>query len=111
MIGEDTLIVAVDIGMITSTVYCCDIYGNGTKTGYTFRARRSKNRWGKFFINFCPAVSNKAAKEIRQDMRQWALHLSSDKTFDDARCLRPVAQLPTSAALMPWRNVHNCIQW
>ena len=26
--------------------------------GYTFRPRRSKNRWGKFFINFTPAVSN-----------------------------------------------------
>ena len=25
--------------------------------GYTFRPRRSKNRWGKFFINFTPAVS------------------------------------------------------
>lgn len=54
-------------------------------------ARRSKNRWGKYFINFSPAVSNEAAKEIRQDMRQWALHLSSDKTFDDlARMINPV---------------------
>lgn len=32
MIREDTLVVAIDIGMITNTVYCCDIYGNGTKT-------------------------------------------------------------------------------
>ena len=30
--------------------------------GYTFRARRSKNRWGKYFINFSPAMSNSAAK-------------------------------------------------
>ncbi|MDD4169499.1 MAG: group II intron maturase-specific domain-containing protein [Desulfotomaculaceae bacterium] len=28
--------------------------------GYTFRPRRSKNRYGKFFINFTPAVSNKS---------------------------------------------------
>jgi RNA-directed DNA polymerase len=27
--------------------------------GYTFRARRSKNKYGKHFINFTPAVSNK----------------------------------------------------
>ena len=33
--------------------------------GYTFRPRRSKNRFGKFFINFSPAVSDKAVKAIR----------------------------------------------
>ena len=33
MIQEDTLIVAIDIGMMTNTVYCADIYGNGTRTG------------------------------------------------------------------------------
>src|SRR5437879_5830839 len=30
--------------------------------GYTFQARRSKNRKGKYFINFSPAVSNKAPR-------------------------------------------------
>src|SRR5208283_5723766 len=51
--------------------------------GYTFMARRSKNRWGKHFVNFSPAVSNKAAKEIRRVMRQWALHNRSDKSLAD----------------------------
>jgi RNA-directed DNA polymerase len=82
----------------TKIVYCKDDDRKGRYSeekfdflGYTFRARRSKNRWGKYFINFSPAVSNKAAKEIRQDMRQWALHLSSDKTLDDlARMINPV---------------------
>ena len=32
--------------------------------GYTFRARRSKNRRGKHFINFTPAVSNKAKRKM-----------------------------------------------
>src|SRR6266436_178623 len=32
--------------------------------GYSFQPRRSKNRKGKFFINFSPAVSNQAAKTI-----------------------------------------------
>ena len=41
--------------------------------GYTFRPRRSKNRWGKYFINFTPAISNRAAKSIRQTMRTWRL--------------------------------------
>ena len=51
--------------------------------GYTFRPRRSKNRWGKHFINFSPAVSNKAGKAIRQRVRSWGLHLRSDKDLDD----------------------------
>ncbi len=51
--------------------------------GYTFRPRRSKNRKGKFFINFSPAISNKAAKAIRQEVRSWKLHLRSDKSLED----------------------------
>jgi group II intron reverse transcriptase/maturase len=51
--------------------------------GYTFRPRRSKNRWGKHFINFSPAISNKAAKAIRQEVRSWKLHLRSDKSLED----------------------------
>jgi group II intron reverse transcriptase/maturase len=59
--------------------------------GYTFRPRRSKNRRGKLFINFTPAVSNKAAKAMRQTMRRWRLHLRSDKSLDDlARMFNPV---------------------
>ena len=54
-------------------------------------ARRSKNRWGKHFINFSPAVSTKAAKKIRLVMRQWALHNRSDKSLADlARMFNPV---------------------
>ena len=51
--------------------------------GYSFRPRRSKNRWGKSFINFSPAVSNKAAKLIRQEVRSWSLPARSDKALDD----------------------------
>ena len=59
--------------------------------GYTFRPRRSKNRWGKFFINFTPAVSTDAATKMRQDMRRWRLPLRSDKAIDDlARMWNPV---------------------
>lgn len=59
--------------------------------GYTFQARRSKNRWGKFFINFSPAVSKDAATKMRRTMRQWKLHLRSDKAIDDlARMWNPV---------------------
>ncbi|MFC2172880.1 group II intron reverse transcriptase/maturase [Acidobacteriota bacterium] len=59
--------------------------------GYTFRPRRSKNRWGKSFINFSPAASNEAAKKMRQEMRRWRLPLRSDKAIDDlARMWNPV---------------------
>ena len=37
-------------------------HGQFTFLGYTFRARRSKNRWGKYFISFSPAVSNAARR-------------------------------------------------
>jgi RNA-directed DNA polymerase len=74
----------------THIVYCKDDDRRGsypnekfTFLGYTFRPRRSKNRWGKFFINFTPAVCNEAAKEIRQEMRRWHIPLRSDKTIDD----------------------------
>lgn len=51
--------------------------------GYTFRPRRSKNRHGKVFINFTPAVSNKAQKAMRQTIRGWRVHLKPDKTLND----------------------------
>src|SRR5271165_5558461 len=51
--------------------------------GYTFRPRRSKNRNGKFFINFSPAVSDKAVKAIRGEIRSGDLHLRSDKRIED----------------------------
>jgi len=59
--------------------------------GYTFRPRRSKNRWGKFFINFTPAVSTEAMTKMRQEMRRWRLPRRSDKAIDDlARMWNPV---------------------
>lgn len=42
---------------------------------YTVQPRRSKDRKGKFFINFTAAVSGKAIKDIRKEIRSWSLHL------------------------------------
>lgn len=59
--------------------------------GYTFRPRRSKNRHGKYFINFTPAVSDKAGKAIRAEIRSWKLHLRSDKAIEDlSRMFNPI---------------------
>jgi RNA-directed DNA polymerase len=74
----------------TRIVYCKDDDRKGDHTeikfdflGYTFRPRRSKNRFGKYFINFTPAVSNKACKAMRQTIRGWRMHLKPDVGIDD----------------------------
>ena len=51
--------------------------------GYTFRPRLSKNKWGKTFVNFSPAVSKRAASKIRKEIRSWSIHLRSDKSITD----------------------------
>lgn len=84
----------------TKIVYCKDDDRKGSYPnesfdflGFTFRPRRSKNRWGKFFINFSPGVSNRALKKMRQDLRKWKLQLRSDKCLEDlARMLNPTLQ-------------------
>jgi len=83
----------------TKLVYCKDEDRRGQNDhekfdflGYTFRARRSWNRWGKFFVNFSPAVSNDAATKMRRTMRIWRLHLRSDLAIEDlARMWNPVS--------------------
>jgi RNA-directed DNA polymerase len=82
----------------TRIVYCKDddrrgryLHEKFNFLGYTFRPRRSKNRVGKYFVNFTPAVSNEAAKKMRQEMRRWHINLRSDKAIDDlARMWNPV---------------------
>ena len=84
----------------TRIVYCKDDdrKGNYPVTsfdflGYTFRPRRSKNRWGKFFINFSPAVSNAACKAMRQTIRGWRIHLKVDRDIEDlSRMFNPVVR-------------------
>ena len=92
----------------TRIVYCKDDdrKGNYPVTsfdflGYTFRPRRSKNRWGKCFINFSPAVSNAASKAMRQTIRGWRMQLKSDVGIDDlSRMFNPVVR--------GWINYYGC---
>ena len=59
--------------------------------GYTFRPRKSKNWKGQCFVNFTPAVSNKAKKDMRQTIRDWRMHLKPDKEIEDlSRMFNPV---------------------
>lgn len=92
----------------TRIVYCKDDDRRGDYPditfdflGYTFRPRRSKNRFGKYFINFTPAVSNKASKAMRQTIRGWRMHLKPDKEIDDlSRMFNPV--------IRGWINYYGC---
>jgi len=82
----------------TKIVYCKDDFRHWTYPnekfdflGYRFQPRRSKNRKGKFFINFSPAVSNKAAKAMRDTIRSWSLPRRSDKAIEDlSRMFNPI---------------------
>ncbi len=52
-------------------------------SGVHVSTRRSKSRKGKYFINFSPAVSDKAVRAIRAEIRSWILHLRSDNRIED----------------------------
>jgi len=62
--------------------------------GYTFQPRRAKNRWGKHFVSFLPAISTRAAKAIRQAIRQWqmASTRNNQRLEDLARLTNPVVR-------------------
>lgn len=82
----------------TKIVYCQDADRRGkhehekfTFLGYEFRPRRARNHRGKYFVSFLPAISDKAAKAIRQEIRGWKLQLRSDKSLEDlARMFNPI---------------------
>jgi RNA-directed DNA polymerase len=82
----------------TKVVYCKDANRSGQYPersfdflGYTFRPRGAVNRNGERFTSFVPAVSNKAAKEMRCRVRRWRLHRRNDLELDEiARQVRPV---------------------
>src|SRR5271165_405165 len=51
--------------------------------GYTFRPRLAKNRWGKHFVSFLPAVSKDAVKAMSREIRSWHIARRSDKSLTD----------------------------
>jgi RNA-directed DNA polymerase len=74
----------------TRIVYCKDDDRRGdheatsfTFLGYTFRPRLAKNRWGKHFVNFLPAVSKDAIKAMSREIRSWHIARRSDKSLND----------------------------
>ena len=82
----------------TKIVYCKDGLRKGKHTnekfdflGYEFRPRRSKNRNGKVFLNFSPAISTTAAKAIRDTIRSWKIPRCSNKALEElSRLYNPI---------------------
>jgi RNA-directed DNA polymerase len=88
--------------------------------GFTFRARRSKNKWGKFFVNFSPAMSKQAGKAIRQQVRSWSMPKRSDKSLQDLSSMfKAVIQgwinyygrFYRSAMYMTLRHINSKLVW
>jgi RNA-directed DNA polymerase len=82
----------------TRIVYCQDSDRTGQHDqiqfdflGYCFRPRRAKNRWGKPFVSFLPAISTKAAQAIRETIRTWRLAATrNNQSLEDiARLVNP----------------------
>jgi RNA-directed DNA polymerase len=85
----------------TKIVYCKDDDRRGNYRnksfnflGYTFRPRGVKARQrNRFFVGFTPALSNEAAKSMRDRIRAWKIHLMSDKAITDiSRIVNPVVR-------------------
>jgi RNA-directed DNA polymerase len=94
----------------TKIVYCKDDNREGSYPvqrfdflGYTFGARRVKNRDGEIFIGFVPAVSGDAANAMRRTVRHWRLHHRNDLTLEEvAAWLRPI--------ITGWMNYYGHFQ-
>ncbi|MBP1778306.1 MAG: Retron-type reverse transcriptase [candidate division NC10 bacterium] len=85
----------------TRIVYCKDDDRPGEHghikfdfLGYTFQPRRAKNRQGKFFVSFLPAISTQAATAIRQTIREWRMAATrNNQSLEDlARLVNPVVR-------------------
>ncbi len=91
----------------TRIVYCKDAdrqseYSNISSDflGFTFRPRLSRNKYGKTFVNFTPAVSRGALIEIRRKARKYKMHLRCDKTLEDLSNM-------FGPALRGWANYYS----
>lgn len=82
-------------------IVCCKPDGGGSDgeriafdfLGYTFQPRRAKSRKGEHFVSFLPAISARAAKAIRQTIRDWRLASRTFLSLEElARLINPVVR-------------------
>uniref|UniRef100_UPI00333F0D00 group II intron reverse transcriptase/maturase n=1 Tax=Wolbachia endosymbiont (group B) of Pilophorus perplexus TaxID=3066160 RepID=UPI00333F0D00 len=74
----------------TQIVYCKDDNRSGgfpkqsfDFLGYTFRPRLARNKIGKYFVSFLPAISNKAKKKITTTIRSWKMLRNTHITLEE----------------------------
>src|SRR3954452_21180655 len=94
--------------VLTRIVYCKDDDRPGQHEhiafdflGYTFQPRRAKNRWGRYFVSFLPAISTKAATAIRQTVRGWRMASTRNN-----QCLEDLARL-VNPVVRGWLNYYG----
>lgn len=81
----------------TRIVYCQDGRRRGshehtsfTFLGFTFRQRKARDKDGKTFNGFAPAISKDALKKISVQVRSWQMHQHTGCTFAElARWVNP----------------------
>ena len=91
----------------TRIIYCRDINRSGdyptvqfTFLGYTFRPRKAVDKYGRVYVNFAPAVSRDALRNMQQTIRGWHIQLKCDKQIDAlSRMFDPV--------LRGWMNYYG----
>ena len=79
----------------TKIVYCKDDDRPGEHDcisfdflGYTYRPRRAKNRYGKFFVSFLPGISRKSCSSIWERIREWRIPSTrNNQTLEDIAAL------------------------
>jgi RNA-directed DNA polymerase len=82
----------------TRIVYCRDNVRRGafehtsfTFLGFTFRQRPAKDRNGRRFMRFLPAISKDAQRKISREVRGWRVHRQIGRTFAElAHRINPV---------------------
>ncbi|MEW1724697.1 reverse transcriptase domain-containing protein [Streptomyces sp. NPDC093109] len=84
----------------TRVVYCKDDKRQGpyrdtafTFLGFTFRARGARDRQGRMFSSFMPAISKDALKTIGAQVRSWRLHQHTGLSEADlAQWINPIVR-------------------
>jgi len=92
----------------TKIVYCKDDDRRGEYQntsfdflGYSFRPRRAKNRYGKFFVSFLPAISKVSAQGIRDKIKRWKIPSKRNN-----QSLEQIANL-VNPSLRGWMNYYG----
>jgi len=84
----------------TRIVYCKDAnrrldyeHTEFTFLGFTFRPRGARNKDGRLFVSFQPAISKDALNKISGQVRQWRLHRWVNATLADlADTINPIVR-------------------